>query len=122
MHLDLSFEGEDPETRARKMRALMEDLDRRLAAKAELIGVQVIATAKRLVRVDTGRLRASLDWEVDAGTVGQHAIAVVMGTNVEYGEYVEIDYPYLRPAIRMESNTITRLVEEAHREAVEAVA
>lgn len=53
-------------------------------------------------RVDTGRLRSSLAWEVfnDSGS-----LVARIGTNVEYGYYLEtglrngVTYPFLRPAL-----------------------
>lgn len=53
-------------------------------------------------RVDTGRLRSSIAWEIrhdDGGLVAR------IGTNVEYGYYLETGlrggrtYPFLKPAL-----------------------
>ena len=50
--------------------------------------------------VVTGELRRSIDFEVDAADE-----SVSVGTNVEYGKFVEFgtsrskDYPFLRPAV-----------------------
>ena len=50
--------------------------------------------------VITGELRRSIDYEVDAADE-----SVYVGTNIEYGKYVEFgtsrsgEYPFLRPAV-----------------------
>lgn len=77
----------------------------RNAAVLNAAGRQVAGATnpeRRGPRVDTGRLRSSIAWQlrVEAGTV----IARV-GTNVEYGYYLEtglrngVTYPFLRPAL-----------------------
>ena len=96
---------------------LQDKVGTNLEEAAEEIGLRVIATAARLVNVDTGRLRASLSHEVEE--VGEHAIKVVMGSNVPYADDHEIDYPYLRPAIEQESDTIERIVNEALEQAAD---
>lgn len=56
--------------------------------------------AKQLCPVDTGRLRNSITYQVQA-----NEDAVLIGTNVEYGKYVELGtsrmkaQPYLKPAL-----------------------
>lgn len=53
--------------------------------------------------VRTGRLRSSISWALGEDGLG---LFVDVGTNVEYGAYVELGtkfmrpYPYLRPALR----------------------
>lgn len=67
--------------------------------------VRVEARAKRLCPVDTGRLRASITHAVERDAVG---LVGVVGTDVDYGVYVEIGtsragaQPYLRPALAAE--------------------
>jgi HK97 gp10 family phage protein len=64
----------------------------------ERLGVDIEADAKAACPVDTGRLRASIEHEVDGDTLR-------VGTNVEYAVYVEEGTrymeaePYLRPAL-----------------------
>lgn len=64
----------------------------------ESIGLAAEGYAKRLCPVDTGRLRNSITHQLDGGR------SVVIGTNVEYGPYVELGthkqaaQPFLRPA------------------------
>lgn len=53
-------------------------------------------------RVDTGRLRSSITWELGRDTLGVYAD---IGTNVPYGYYLEtglvngVRYPFLTPAL-----------------------
>lgn len=60
-------------------------------------------TAKRLVPVDTGRLRSSISWRLGQTATG---LFVEIGTNVEYAAFVEFGtrymsaQPYLVPAVR----------------------
>jgi hypothetical protein len=79
-------------------------LDRLLASEAGPVGRLILRKtlavergAKRRVRVDTGRLRASIQshLERERGTV-----VGVVGTNVAYAAYIEFDVEsYLRAAL-----------------------
>lgn len=76
---------------------------RRVQRALEASARRIEATAKELVPVDTGRLRASLaiDPSIDRLTWR-------VGTNVEYSVNVEFglgqrEQPYLRPAFLLES-------------------
>lgn len=98
----------------------------KLADRLKRIGFAIEGDAKRMCPVDTGRLRASIttNWtgsgrsraEVKKPAKAEDGIGepggskkkfmVVVGTNVEYGTYVEYGasgksaQPYLRPALR----------------------
>lgn len=79
------------------LKALAENEDAILAAWGELAE----GFAKELCPVDTGRLRNSITYEARPS---EHAVYI--GTNVEYGKYVELGSsrnknpkPFLRPAI-----------------------
>jgi HK97 gp10 family phage protein len=80
------------------LKALAENEDAILAAWGELAE----GFAKELCPVDTGRLRNSITYEARPS---EHAVYI--GTNVEYGKYVELGtsnkkypkQPFLRPAI-----------------------
>lgn len=73
-------------------------LDAALTRALEKVGLVAEGYAKRLCPVDTGRLRNSITHAMEGSE------AVVIGTNVEYGPYVELGtarqkaQPYLRPA------------------------
>lgn len=64
--------------------------------------IKVANAAKRFCPVDTGRLRASIAWEMASDASGPVAI---VGTNVEYAPFVELGtrymaaQPFLRPAL-----------------------
>lgn len=75
------------------------------AAKLNATGRQVVGASNpegRGPRVDTGRLRSSIAIDVRSGG---GTIAARIGTNVEYGYYLETGlrngatYPFLRPAL-----------------------
>jgi HK97 gp10 family phage protein len=71
-----------------------------LADALEPVSLEVLADATRLVPVDTGALRESLDREVDGA-----ALVARIGSNLNYAGYVEYGTekmdaePYLRPAL-----------------------
>lgn len=64
--------------------------------------LQAEGTAKRLCPVDTGRLRSSINHELERDAEG---LVGKVGTNVEYGPHVEFGtvhtraQPFLRPAL-----------------------
>lgn len=73
--------------------------DAQIAKALEEIGLLAEGYAKKACPVDTGRLRASITHQIDTGSD-----SVYIGTNVEYGVYVEMGTryrkakPYLKPA------------------------
>ena len=78
----------------------VEDAINSAIAKAlTMIGQQAEGYAKMMCPVDTGRLRNSITNAIDT-----EENAVYIGTNVEYGPYVELGtsrrqpHPYLKPA------------------------
>ena len=81
-------------------------------AKAlERIGLQAEGYAKDLCPVDTGNLRNSITHTSDGK-------AAYIGTNVEYGKYVELGtvkmaaQPYLRPAAADHAGTYRNIVKD----------
>ena len=74
-------------------------LNSAIAKALTMIGQQAEGYAKLMCPVDTGRLRNSITNQIDL-----QANAVYIGTNVEYGPYVELGtsrrhpHPYLKPA------------------------
>ena len=70
-----------------------------LGVALEKIGLMAEGYAKAMCPVDTGRLRDSITHMVDGGEK-----SVCIGTNVEYGPFVELGTskrvakPFLRPA------------------------
>ena len=95
------------------MEPIMVQIKNRLPSGLEIIGLMAEAYAKLELstpkehaggevrpNVDTGRLRGSISHEVN-----KSENAVYIGTNVEYGPYVELGtrkmrpYPFLKPAI-----------------------
>lgn len=84
-----------------------------LAAALEEVGLVAEGYAKRLCPVDTGRLRNSI-----THVTRPDDNAVYIGTNVEYGPYVEYGtlrqkaQPFLRPAATGHGDTYRAIVEE----------
>jgi HK97 gp10 family phage protein len=85
-----------------------ENLEREKRVFLEEAGRIVQGQSKRLVPVDSGRLRNSISMDV------KRDVAIV-GTNVEYAPYVEYGtrrqsaQPYLRPALDMNRKPLTDL-------------
>lgn len=117
--VDFEWTAGHPEELAAKLDRFGDELIPRLVEAVDELVLRVQATAQRLVRVDTGRLRASIEGLVErlAGDI----VEGVVGTNVEYAVYVESDYPFLRPAIEAEWPTIRSRTIEAVRAAWEAL-
>ena len=95
---------------------------RRVAAAAEGAAKGVVmrttldvhAGARVAAPVDTGRLRNSLAWEIDAS-----GLNAVVGTNVSYAPFLEFGtrfmpaQPYLFPALEAERRTFARAMNQA---------
>ena len=77
---------------------ILQKMPKALARGLEAVGLAAEGYAKRLCPVDTGRLRNSITHTADSSP------AVYIGTNVEYGPYVELGtskrkaHPFLKPA------------------------
>ena len=78
----------------------------------EEIGLLAEGYAKELCPVDTGRLRNSITHVGDGGSE-------YVGTNVEYGPYVELGtsrapaQPFLRPAAQDHAEQYRRVISDA---------
>lgn len=117
--MDAEFELDpDPREVAEQLRDLASNVDREQEDAAEEIALRVLADARRKVNVDTGRLRSSIDYEIE---VQGQVVIIRVGSNVEYAIYQEVDHPYLRPAWSENEDAIERiLVEIIERAAQEA--
>lgn len=79
---------------------VLSELELKEAKALEIIGLKAEKYAKALCPVDTGNLRNSITHQVDLSVKG-----VFVGTNVEYGPYVELGTvkthakPFIKPAI-----------------------
>lgn len=74
----------------------MAELRAKIAKDVDRRCLLVEAAAKRIVHVDTGRLRASITHETEVQ--GDEVVGRI-GSNVEYAMYHEYDFPYLRPSL-----------------------
>lgn len=81
------------------------------ARALERIGLQAEGYAKDLCPVDTGNLRNSITHTSDSK-------AAYIGTNVEYGKYVELGtvkmaaQPFLKPAAADHAGTYANIVKD----------
>lgn len=71
-------------------RSVEQDLDREIRKRLEASGIVVSNEAKKIVGVDSGRLRASITHEVSEDSVR-------IGTNVEYGKFHHGGTRFQRP-------------------------
>ena len=104
---------------AERLRELDDQVDENLEAAAEEISLRIMADARRNVNVDTGRLRASIDQEVERVT--EHTVRAIVGSNVEYAPFQEVIHPFLRPAIRDNADWIRQRIEQALDDAADEV-
>lgn len=120
--VDAYFEwkhGKDMDTAIRRLQELDESASRNLEEVAEEIGLRIMADARRNAPVDTGRLRASIEQETR--TLTEHAVKVLIGSNVDYAPVQEVQQPYLRPAVEQNKDIILRLAREALEDAADEV-
>ena len=88
------------------------EMESAIAQALTAIGLSAERYAKAECPVDTGRLRNSITNVVDA--VGK---AVYIGTNVEYGPYVELGtsrrkpHPFLKPAATQHVDEYRAIIE-----------
>jgi vacuolar-type H+-ATPase subunit H len=118
--MDIKFQiqnAKDMRSMTKRLQQLQSDVEKEIDAVAEEIALRIVADARRGVNVDTGRLRASIDFETE--TEGEFKASIRVGSNVEYAISQEFDNPYIRPAIEENRETITSLLEEAVAEAAE---
>ena len=91
--------------------AVKDGLQSAIARALERIGLAAEGYAKDLCPVDTGNLRNSITHTSDGK-------AAYIGTNVEYGKYVELGtvkmaaQPYLRPAAADHGETYRNIVKD----------
>ena len=84
-----------------------------LASGVSKAGVLVEGSAKNIVPVDTGHLRASISGRTEKTNDGAQA---TVGTNVEYAAYVELGtsrnqaQPYLHPALQKNKDKAKKLI------------
>ena len=89
-------------------------IDSAIGIALEKIGLLAENYAAKKCPVDTGNLRGSITYEVDAG-----GNAVYIGTNVEYAPYVELGtsrqkaQPFLRPAASEHGAQYRQVLEKA---------
>lgn len=89
-------------------------IDSAIRAALEEIGLLAENYAAKKCPVDTGNLRGSITYEVDAADN-----AVYIGTNVEYAPYVELGtsrqkaQPFLRPAASEHGAQYRRVLKKA---------
>ena len=89
-----------------------DEFDAAIERALEKVGLVAEGYAKRLCPVDTGRLRNSITHALEGDR------AVLIGTDVEYGRYVELGttrskaQPYLRPAAEGHASQYRSIVED----------
>ncbi len=114
--VDMDFKWDNTHSIANMQRRLQEirdTVDSSLPDHAEVIAISITRDAKDIVRVDTGKLRASIDYDVQ--TPSEMVVKILVGTNVYYSVFVEVDYPFLRPAFNQNHDTIRNEIQSALR-------
>lgn len=103
---------------AERLRDLQNAVKNNLEEAMEKVVLRVMAHARREVNVDTGRLRANINTEVEK--IAENVVNGYVGSNVDYALWHEIDYPYLRPALEENRGFIKKTFESAIDDAIEA--
>ena len=97
----------------RRLEEISNAVDQSLGDSGEVIGIGITTEAKRIVPVDTGKLRASIDYQTDEP--GDMVVRIMVGTDVRYSIFVEATQPYLRPAVNNNRNLLRSEIEKALR-------
>ena len=93
---------------------VVDGIDSAIGVALEEIGLLAENYAAKKCPVDTGNLRGSITYEVDAA-----GNAVYIGTNVEYAPYVELGtsrqkaQPFLRPAASEHGEQYRKVLKKA---------
>lgn len=93
---------------------VVDGIDSAIGVALEKIGLLAENYAAKKCPVDTGNLRGSITYEVDAGDN-----AVYIGTNVDYAPHVELGtsrqkaQPFLRPAASEHGEQYRQLLKKA---------
>lgn len=120
MDAGIEWTGQSPSEAAERLEQLQNELSAGLDGAMEEISLRVMADARREAPVDTGRLRSSIDQEVEQ--VAEHTVRAVVGSNVEYAPVQEVSQPYLRPAFEANKEFIRERITAAVENAVGAAA
>ncbi len=97
----------------RRLDEIQQTVDRTLGEAGEVIGISITSDAKQIVPVDTGRLRADIDYQVDEP--GDMVVRIMVGNDVHYSIFVEVSQPYLRPAVEGNKDVMRREIQAALR-------
>lgn len=82
--------------------AVLGEVNRRVSAGLAEIAPTIVATAKQDVVVVSGDLRESITAEVSD-------VKIVVGSHLPYAPKVEMDKPFLRPALEKARSKIKRV-------------
>ena len=116
------------------LRDVVNDIDVALTAGLSAVGAFVEGEAAQIItdnrNIDTGRLRGSITFSIDSNVSGTKSPAtasdavskesrkdtVVIGTNVQYAEFIEYAIrgkgkPFLRPAVDNNRRLIERILK-----------
>lgn len=104
----------------------IDGMDKRLSSSVKQAvtqnALEMEAKAKNLVPVDTGHLRRSISTEVKETS---NSISAEVGTNVEYGIYVEFgtstqpEQPFMNPAFQSQKTQFEKDMKEALKKGVD---
>jgi len=84
---------------------VLQELENRVTEALSTVGSKIVATAKRIVPVDTGALQRSIEDEASEGVL-------MIGSDKDYAAKIEIDQPYLRPALMENLDAIAKAFRE----------
>lgn len=89
-----------------KDKEVLQQINQKLEQAVRQACIMVQDDAKQACPVRTGRLQGSISHEVESSDSGVEGI---VGTNVEYGPFVELRKPFLKPAGEKNRESILNL-------------
>lgn len=72
--------------------AVLREMSARITEALKVVGPKIVASAKDIVPVVSGDLQSSIESEVEDKTL-------TVGSDKDYAAKVEVNTPYLRPAV-----------------------
>jgi HK97 gp10 family phage protein len=120
METELDFDSEfDPENAQDTLESMLNRADKRLTEEMDEAGLNIEKEASQRSPVDTGNLRASWGYNLEASGILNSALELTVGNEAHYSPHVEFGttkmdaQPMLRPAIDAESRRLMRRVRMA---------
>lgn len=84
-----------------KVDAVTKEIESRIVMKLADVGEMLVNEVKANTPVDTGKLKNSINYDIDSKNQ-----AVIINSNVDYSQYVEVRQPFMKPSIEKNRSKI----------------